>query len=82
MRQLLELTKSPTLESLHNFGQILRNNRTTLEARRDSATRIFLKIVLSFFTLGIAVACGLWRKEGEKVTEDLSRTLSPSNSSC
>lgn len=75
---LLELAKMSTFESLNDFGQILKDNRATLETRRDSDTMIFLKVLLSFFTLGIAVACGLWEKEGEKVTAELSSTLSPS----
>ncbi|MDF1758821.1 MAG: hypothetical protein P1U74_11100 [Legionellaceae bacterium] len=74
--RLHELTKLSTPESLKEFGQILIDNRVTLEARRDSNTMIFMKVLLSIFTLGIAVACGLWEKEGEKVTSEFSSTLS------
>ena len=73
---LLKLAKNSTADSLQMFGQLLRDQRTTLEARRDSTTMIFLKVLLSFFTLGIAVACGLWQKEGEKVVDELSCTFS------
>lgn len=75
--KLLDLAKISTPDSLQQFGQVLKNNRTTLETRRDSNTMIFLKVLLSFFSIGIAVACGLWKIEGERVTQELSNTLNP-----
>lgn len=79
VRALLEHAKASTPESLQAFGQLLREKQPIIETRRDSDTRIFLKVLLSIFTLGIAVACGLWKKEGEKVAQELNSTLSPGN---
>jgi len=79
VRALLEHAKTSTPESLQAFGELLKEKQPIIEARRDSYTRIFLKVLLSIFTFGIAVACGLWKKEGETVAQELNSTLSLGN---
>lgn len=65
---------------LQAFKSCFDEKRGILESRRDRYVTIFLKVVLTVFSLSIAYWCGLWTIKGEKVAEKLDSTLgSPAN---
>lgn len=71
-------SKSPYVQ-LANFHNALTPSRRHILAQcRDNATTYFLKILATIFSLGIAVAFGLWKSEGEKLVERLDY-LNPPN---
>lgn len=76
VEKLLALTSSP--DSLTQFETMFKENRKTIEERRDTETMIFLKVLLSIFTLGIAPLCGLWKVKGQQVAQELDMALNPS----
>ncbi len=81
VKQLLEFAKSSIPDSLQRFEDLFKKYRYKLEERRDSATRIFLKVLLSIFTVGIACACGLWKIEGEKVAQEFNHIINSASPS-
>lgn len=73
--QLIEITKSSSPSTLRDFQAAFDANRETINLRRDSSTRYFLKMILSILTFRIANIFGLWKMRGQEVTQDMSSTL-------
>jgi|GEM_PF-5849315 len=50
-------------------------HRDLLETRRDSGTRLFLKVVATIFTAGFAAMFGLWNVKGREITAKMEPAL-------
>ena len=60
-------SKAPVIQQLSDFRNAFKECRKIITQQQDSAGLVFLKIVASIFSLGLAVAFGIWKTEGQRV---------------
>lgn len=63
------LGKTVGHEQLKAFRAKLIEHRLTLEKRRDTWSRWFLRVAATVFSLGIAAAFGIWKVTGKEMTK-------------
>lgn len=73
MRNSISIDKSD--QGLADFTMLFKNNASLLQTRRDSAGMIFLKVIATICSFGIAACCGLWAVKGKQVTQEISDIL-------
>lgn len=62
-------------EQLRDFHKEFNEHRALLETRRDSAAMLFLKTVLTVFSLGLVAFFGIWKVKGEEFVKTVAPYL-------
>ncbi len=67
--------KCDATQQLHCFRHEFINQRAIIEKKRDKKTMIFVKAVITVFSIGLAAVLGIWNIKGRQTTNKINSIL-------
>lgn len=68
-------SKCDATQQLHCFRHEFINQRAIIEKKRDKKTMIFVKTVITVFSIGLAAVFGIWNIKGRQTTNKINSIL-------
>jgi hypothetical protein len=73
--QLTLQTRQDVTTQCQAFQTVFQKNRRVIEKDRDSLAMMFVKAVVTVFSLGLAAMLGIWSVKGKKTAQKIEATL-------